>query len=188
MTVCQRVRRVLGTGVRPEGADAGHLALCPACAAAARGFERLDALLLSEPRPSAPPDLSALLAGRVAARRAHERSRARRQLAGLAAAAALVAAVGLGLVELSGPLPLELGPRSGQALSWRPDLAPVEGLLASPQGAGAALLAGLEAGLGEAGGALPSLPAFLPLLLAPLLLLANRALARPRSAPSPRPA
>lgn len=186
MTVCKRVRAIIGA-LDPLPAElAAHAEGCPACQAALAGFARLDALLGSEPILPAPPDLLLSIRAELAHRRARERARAIRQLAGLVAAAAIVVTAGLGLLELVGPVAPELP-------AWRPDLSPVESYVETPETAWSGLLASLQSSLASAGGSLPSFPLLLPALLAPLLLLANRALCNPAPrargrALAPRPA
>lgn len=176
MIACKRVRTIAGAAEPLPDELAGHAAACPTCQGVLAGFARLDALLASEPALAAPPDLVARIGAELAVRRARERARAIRQLAGLVAAAVVVVAAGFGLLELVGPLAPELP-------AWRPELSPVGSFVERPESAWSTLLAGLSGGLASAGGALPSFPVLVPALLAPLLLLANRALARsPRHA------
>lgn len=188
MTVCQRVKSSLALGLELPPELALHRAACSRCAAIEAGFARLDALLRGEPPAPAPPLVLTGVMARVAERRSRERRRARRQLVGLVAAAALVAVSGLGLLELAAPW---VGPWfSGLPTPAVDVTGPVHSFVDSPGSAWSGLLDSLAAGLAALaqllGGAsvaapVPALPAFLPLLLAPLLILANRSLARPAS-------
>jgi len=76
---------------------AAHLEECSDCAAYAGELDRLDAILLSEPVPPPPPDLSAWILREVAARRRAELAWARGR--SLLVAAALILAAGLALVS-----------------------------------------------------------------------------------------
>lgn len=189
MTVCQRVKSSLALGLELPPELAQHRAACPRCAAIEAGFARLDALLRSEPPAPAPPLVLAGVMARVGERRVRERRRARRQLVGLVGAAALVAVSGLGLLELAAPW---VGPWFSGLLAPRLDVTgPMNSFVDSPASAWSGLLDTLAAGLtalarlaqlpGGTGATMPvpALPVFLPLLLAPLLILANRSLARP---------
>lgn len=77
---------------------AAHLEGCAECAAYAAELARLDELLLSEPVPAPPPELSAWILREVAARRRAELAWARGRSLAVAAALVLVG----GLLVLSG--------------------------------------------------------------------------------------
>lgn len=184
MTACKELATLLGTGEPASPALEAHARECAPCARRVAGFARLDALLRSEPPAPAPLDLTRAVMAGVAQRRARERARALRQLAGLLGAAALVAACGVGLFELAGPLvPATRVPAIGVEVAE-----PVRTFMDSPTSAwvglvetlrsGAAALWSLGSGPAGLTGALPPLPVFLPLLLLPLLLLANRSVSR----------
>lgn len=153
-----------------------HLEGCAACAAYAGELARLDTLLLSEPVPAPPPDLSAAILREVALRRRAELAWARGR--SLAAVAALLVLAGLvfGLSEAAG-----LGPLAAEwsATDWDLSLRAWERL----EGALAQVRASLDALAGgvAARGAPASSPGGLwgPLLaLAPILLLFNWAVGR----------
>ena len=141
--------------VLPSDGEA-HVLDCPSCQALRLSFARVDALLLAEPAPPAPPELTARVLQAVAVRRAQDVAWARRQALLLVAAAALVAGLGL-------------------STGW----APIDAITSSARlelnGVLRELTAILDSLLarGERALALPSPPLVVLLLLAPALLVLN---------------
>jgi len=167
---CKEVRSLLGLGLALTEPAREHLRACSACAAVEQEFAALDALMAAEPVPTAPLDFASAVMQIVIGWQQADALRFRMQVAGILAAAAVLALVAHGLV-----LPFIEGQ---PAIVGDGTIPLYELVFASAQGLLDHLAGRLSDLLGTAVTLTPTPPMILLLVVGPALLLVNWSISR----------